>query len=82
MKINVSSENCCFLNYKAVNNASKVSSDALSVSRTEVDIEVTISEEGKKAYKNNLQDKEKTNYESMVANRSELLEKKNTPEVH
>lgn len=82
MKINVSSENCCFLNYKAVNNASKVSSDALSVSRTEVDIKVTISEEGKKAYKNNLQDKEKTNYESMVANRRELLEKKNTPEVH
>lgn len=84
MKINVSSENLFVFNYEAENNASKMRSDVLSVSNSEADIpiKVTISEEGKKAYKNNLQDKEKTNYESMVANRSELLEKKNTPEVH
>lgn len=85
MKINVSSENLFIFNYELANNASKMLSDVSSVSNSEADvspIKVTISEEGKKAYKNNLQDMEKTNYESMVANRSELLEQKNTPEIH
>ena len=85
MKVNVSSENLFISNYQLANNESKMPSDVSSVSISETDvspIKVTISEEGKNAYKNNFQDMEKTNYESMVANRRELLEQKNTPEIH
>lgn len=85
MKVNVSSGNLFISNYQLANNESKMPSDVSSVSISEFDvspIKVTISEEGKKAYKNNFQDMEKTNYESMVADRRELLEQKNQPEIH
>lgn len=82
MKINASGENRFIPNYESANNASNI---FLNVSSPEVStypVKVTISEEGKKACKNNIQSREKTDYESTVANRAELIEQKNAPEIH
>lgn len=81
MKINVPGEKLLFSNYETTNNIYKTSQN---ISSNEVDIrpiKVTISEEGKKACKINMQGGEKNSYESMVKRKTELIEQKIAPEI-
>lgn len=82
MKINVSDKNMFFSNYESANSTAKMFSNVSSSEVYRCQVKVTISEEGIKACKNNIQDSEKTDYECMVANRAELIEQKNVPETH
>lgn len=81
MKIHVSSENPVTPNYEAVKNEPKISQNDSFPEDNVCVVKVTISEEGKNAFKSNAQDSEKTNYESMVENKAELIEQKNAPEI-
>ena len=82
MNINVLGENLFVPYYGSANSTTKMFSNVSSPEVDTCSVKVTISEEGKKACKNNIEDSEKTNYEFMVANRTELIDQKNVPEIH
>lgn len=82
MKINVSGENLCVPNYESANNTPERFSNVSSPKVNTCPVKVTLSEEGKKACKNKIQESEKTDYEFMVANRAKLIEEKDVPEIH
>lgn len=82
MKITGSDNNLYIPNYEAENHASKPFQTPAAEKGDTSSIKVTISEEGKQACRNSVQDGEKNNYEKIIENREELLEHKITPHIH
>lgn len=80
MNIHISGENRLALNYELTNNNPKMIQNIPSLNADERPVKVTISEEGKNACKNSVVDTEKTNYETMLEDRANLMEQK--PEIH
>lgn len=80
MNIHISGENRLAPNYELTNNKPKMIQNIPSPNADEYPVKVTISEEGKNACKNSVVDTEKTNYETMLEDRANLMEQK--PEIH
>lgn len=80
MNIHISGENRLAPNYELTNNKPKMIQNSPSPNADECPVKVTISEEGKNACKNSVVDTEKTNYDTMLENRANLMEQK--PEIH